>query len=170
MAFVGDVVARGRSFPIRVVGTITGFNRTSQMFTIRVDAPVRILAIAVGRDCKFKQHGAPTGEQILKPGARLKVSYFATIFTGKIAVEIESNPVPNRKGTASERGGAHGGLHYDQTRQSLPRMRPRLASKCTESDLEDYRRAGLRGCKEMPVPRVWEGLRRCQTHTNSAKG
>jgi len=92
MAFVGNVAARGRSFPIRVIGTIVGFNRTSQMFTIRVWEPSRTLTIAVGRDCKFKQHGAPTGEQILKPGARLKVSYFATIFIGKIAVEIELNP------------------------------------------------------------------------------
>jgi hypothetical protein len=77
---------------------IIGFNRTSQMFTIRVDEPARILTIAVGRDCKFKRHGTPAGEQILKPGAGVKVSYFATIFTGNIAVEIELDPVPNTNG------------------------------------------------------------------------
>ena len=97
MALVGDVAARGRSFPIRVIGTIVGFNRTSETFTIRVEESGRILAIAVGRDCKFKRHGAPAGEQILKPGAQVKVSYFATIFAGNIAVEIELNPVGSRK-------------------------------------------------------------------------
>ena len=96
MALVGDVAARGRSFPIRVIGTIVGFNRTSETFTIRVEESGRILGIAVGRDCKFKQHGAPTGEQILKPGAQVKVSYLATIFTGNIAVEIELNPVRSK--------------------------------------------------------------------------
>ena len=95
--FVGHIAARGRSFPIKVTGTIIGFDRTNQMFTMRVDQPSRILRIAVGRDCKFKRHGAPAGEQILKPGARVKVSYFATIFTGNIAVEIELYPVPQVK-------------------------------------------------------------------------
>jgi len=87
--FVGHLAARGRSFPTQVIGTIIGFNRTSQMFTIRIDEPAHVLTITVGRDCKFKRQGAPAGEQILKPGARVKVSYFATIFTGNIAVEIE---------------------------------------------------------------------------------
>jgi hypothetical protein len=94
--FAGQIAARGRSFPIQVMGTIVGFNRTSQMFTIRVLEPGRTLTIAVGRDCKFKEHGAPAGEQILKPGAQAKVSYFATIFTGNIAVEIELNPVRSK--------------------------------------------------------------------------
>jgi hypothetical protein len=92
MALVGDVAARGRSFPIRVIGTIVGFNRTSETFTIRVEESGRTLTIAVGRDCKFERHGAPTAQQILKPGARVKVNYFATIFTGNIAVEIDLNP------------------------------------------------------------------------------
>ena len=91
---VGHIAARGRSFPIEVTGTIIRFDQASQMFTIRVDKPTRVLTIAVGRHCKFKRHGTPAGEQILKPGRLLKVSYFATIFTGKIAVEIELNPVP----------------------------------------------------------------------------
>jgi len=91
---VGHIAARGRSFPIEVTGTIIRFNRASQMFTIQVDEPTHLLTIAVGRDCKFKRHAAAAGEQILKPGAHVKVSYFATIFTGKIAVEIELNPVP----------------------------------------------------------------------------
>ena len=92
--FVGHIVARGRSFPIEVTGTITKFDRANRMFTIHVDDSSRTLTITVGRDCKFKRHAAPAGEQILKPGARVKTSYFATIFTGKIAVEIELNPVP----------------------------------------------------------------------------
>jgi hypothetical protein len=86
--------ARGRSFPIEVTGTIINVDRSKAEFTIQVDEPASILTIGVGRDCKFKQNGTPTGEQILKRGARVKVSYFATIFTGKIAVEIESNPRP----------------------------------------------------------------------------
>ena len=86
--------ARGRSFPIEITGTITRFDRATQTFTIQVDEPAGILTIGIGRDCKFKQNGAPTGEQILKQGTRVKVSYFSTIFSGKIAVEIESNPRP----------------------------------------------------------------------------
>jgi hypothetical protein len=86
--------ARGRSFPIEITGTITRFDRATQTFTIQVDEPAGILTIGIGRDCKFKQNGAPTGEQILKQGTRVKVSYFSAIFSGKIAVEIESNPRP----------------------------------------------------------------------------
>ena len=93
----GDVSARGRSFPIEATGTISKINRSNAEFTIQIDEPARILIIGIGRDCKFKQNGAPTGQQILKKGARVKVSYFATIFTGNIAVEIESNPVPEVK-------------------------------------------------------------------------
>jgi hypothetical protein len=93
-ALAGHASARGRSFPIEITGTITRFERATQTFTIQVDEPAGILTIGIGRDCKFKQNGAPTGEQILKQGTRVKVSYFSTIFTGKIAVEIESNPSP----------------------------------------------------------------------------
>jgi len=39
------------------------------------------------------QNGAPAGEWVLKKGARVRVSYFSTIFTGDIAVKIESNSV-----------------------------------------------------------------------------
>ena len=92
--FVNRVDARGRSFPIEVTGTVINFDRANQTFTIRVDEPARVLTIGIGRDCKFKRSGTPTGEQILKKRARVKVSYFATIFTGNIAVEVESNPVP----------------------------------------------------------------------------
>jgi hypothetical protein len=94
---VGQVAARGRSFPIEVTGRITKFDRARHIFTIQVDEPARALTIAVGRDCKFIQNGTPTSEQILKKGARLKVSYFSTIFTGKIAVKIELNPMPQGK-------------------------------------------------------------------------
>ena len=91
---MGHASARGRSFPIEVTGTIIKVNRSKAGFTIQVDDPASILTIGVGLDCKFKQNGTLTSEQILKKGARVKVSYFRTIFTGKIAVEIESNPTP----------------------------------------------------------------------------
>lgn len=90
-ALPGNASARGRSFPIEVTGTIIKVDRSKAEFTIQVDEPASILTIGVGRDCKFKQKGAIASEQILKKGARVKVSYFSTIFTGKIAVEIESN-------------------------------------------------------------------------------
>jgi hypothetical protein len=95
--FIAQVSARGRSFPIEVTGIIAGFNRATQTFTMQVDEPAGILTIRVGRHCKVKQDGDPTEERILRQGARVKVSYFATIFTGKIAVEIESNPIPEVK-------------------------------------------------------------------------
>ena len=91
---VGHVAARGRSFPIEVTGTIAAFEPVNETFAIEADEPARILTIAVGRDCKFMQRGAPKGVQILKQGARVRVSYFATIFTGNIAAKIELNPVP----------------------------------------------------------------------------
>ena len=93
-SFVGHVAARGRSFPIEVTGTIAMFDPANQTFAIQVDEPARILTIAIGRDCNFVQGGAPAGEQILQRGAQVRVSYFATIFTGNIAVKIESNPLP----------------------------------------------------------------------------
>jgi len=89
--FVGHIAARGRSFPIEVTGVIKTFDRTNHVFWIQVDRPSRLFTIAVGRDCKFITNGTPTGEQILRKGARLRVSYFATIFTGNIAVKIESD-------------------------------------------------------------------------------
>jgi hypothetical protein len=89
--------ARGRSFPIEVTGTIISVDRGKTQFTIQVDEPACVLTIAIGHDCKFEQNGAHAEEHILRPGARMKVSYFATIFTGDIAVEIESNPVPKIK-------------------------------------------------------------------------
>jgi len=89
-----DVLARGRSFPIEVTGTIINVDRTNYEFTLRVDEPAQVLTIGVGRDCKFKQNGATANERIIRQGARVKVSYFATIFTGNIAVEIDANPTP----------------------------------------------------------------------------
>ena len=88
--FTDKALTRGRSFPIEVTGTIMSFNRADHVFAIRVDEPVRVLTIAVGRDCKFKKDSVAAEEQVLKRGARVKVSYFATIFTGNIAVEIDS--------------------------------------------------------------------------------
>ena len=95
--FINQALARGRSFPIEVTGIIAMVDRRNQTFTIQVDEPARILTIGVGRDCKFTKNGAPVDEHILKKGARVRVSYFSTIFTGKIAVKIESNPVPEVK-------------------------------------------------------------------------
>ena len=92
--FISEALARGRSFPIEVTGTIITFDRATHVFTIQVDEPARVLTIAIGRDCKFKRNGAITGEQVIRARARAKVSYFATILTGNIAVEIELNPKP----------------------------------------------------------------------------
>jgi|HubBroStandDraft_4_1064222.scaffolds.fasta_scaffold16759_3 hypothetical protein len=89
-----EVSARGRSFPIEVTGTITSVNQPSQMFTIQVDEPAEVLTLALGHDCRFFQRGASTGAGILKKGARVKVSYFSTIFSGKVAVEVDANPRP----------------------------------------------------------------------------
>lgn len=85
-----DCVARGRSFPIEVTGTIISVDRKNYEFTLRVDEPARILVIGLGRDCKFLKHAARPKIGLLKKGAHLKVSYFATIFTGNVAVEIEA--------------------------------------------------------------------------------
>ena len=79
------------SFPIEVTGAIISFNRASHTFTIRADEPAKVLAISVGQECKFKQNGTIANEHIMRRGARVKVSYFATIFTGNIAVEIDVN-------------------------------------------------------------------------------
>jgi hypothetical protein len=88
------VSARGRSFPIEITGTILNVDQSKTEFSIEVDEPACILTIGVGRDCKFKRAGAPAGGEVLRRGARVRVNYFSTIFTGKIAVEIESNPRP----------------------------------------------------------------------------
>jgi len=101
--FVVHVNARGRSFPIEVTGTIKMFDRANHTFTFQSDKPARVLTIAVGRECQFFENGAPAGEWILKKNARVKVSYFSTIFTGNIAVRIESNPVPEVKTGIIER-------------------------------------------------------------------
>ena len=93
-----EVSADDRSFPLEITGTIRSFDEPSQMFTVEVDESARVLTIAVGRDCKFTENGAPTGEEILKQGARVKVSYFATIFIGKIAVDVAINRVPKISG------------------------------------------------------------------------
>jgi hypothetical protein len=90
--FAVHCIARGRSFPIKVTGTIRVFDRANHIFTFEGDKLARVLTIAVGRDCKFFRNGVPTGDWILKKGARVRVSYFSTIFTGDIAVKIESNP------------------------------------------------------------------------------
>jgi hypothetical protein len=86
---VNEVSARSRSYPIEVTGTVVTFDRAKQTFIIRVDDPPRVLTLSVGFECKFNCDGALAGEQILKRGARVKVSYFATIFTGHVAVEID---------------------------------------------------------------------------------
>jgi hypothetical protein len=59
---------------------------------MQTDQPAQIVAIGLRRDCKFKRDGAQAGPDILRKSAYVKVSYFATIFTGSLAVEIEPNP------------------------------------------------------------------------------
>jgi hypothetical protein len=86
------VSARGRSFPIEVTGTINSVDTASQSFTMQTDKPAKIIAIGLRWDCKFKSDGVPAGPDILRKSAYVKVSYFATIFTGNLAVEIEANP------------------------------------------------------------------------------
>ena len=98
-----EVSAQGRSFPAEIAGTIRNFDKATQTFTIQVDEPARIFSIAIGSDCQFKENGTPTGEQILRQGARVKVSYFATIFTGNIAVDVAANPVPEANHEISEK-------------------------------------------------------------------
>ena len=93
-----EVSAGDRSFPLEITGTIRSFDEPTQTFTVEVDESARVLTITVGRDCKFTENGAPTGEEILKQGARVKVSYRATIFTGKIAVDVAINRVPEISG------------------------------------------------------------------------
>jgi hypothetical protein len=93
-----EVSARDRSFPLEITGTIRRFDEPTQTFTVELEESARVLTIAVGRDCKFTENGAPTGEEILKQGARATVSYFATIFTGKIAVDIAMNRAPEING------------------------------------------------------------------------
>jgi hypothetical protein len=87
-ALTDHALARGLSFPIEVTGTIINVDRSRAEFLIQVDEPAGILTIGIGRDCKFIYHGAPAGGEILRRGARVRVKYFATIFTGKIAVQI----------------------------------------------------------------------------------
>src|SRR6516165_4114421 len=86
------VSARGRSFPIEVTGTINRVDTASQTFTMQTDEPAKIVAIGLRWDCKFKSDGALSGPHILRKSAYVKVRYFATIFTGNLAVEIEVNP------------------------------------------------------------------------------
>jgi hypothetical protein len=92
--WLSHALARGRSFPIEVTGTVTSVDKASQTFTLQTDEPAKIVAIGLGWDCKFKRDGAPAGPDILRRSAYVKVSYFATIFTGNLAVEIEANPKP----------------------------------------------------------------------------
>lgn len=89
---LSHALARGRSFPIEVTGTVTSVDKASQTFTMQTDEPAKNVAIGLRWDCKFKRDGAPAGPDILKKSAYLRVSYFATIFTGNLAVEIEANP------------------------------------------------------------------------------
>jgi hypothetical protein len=89
-----DASARGRSFPIEVTGTINSVDKASQTFTVQTEEPAKIITIGLRWDCKFKRDVAPAGADILKKGAYVRVSYFATIFSGNLAVEIEANPKP----------------------------------------------------------------------------
>jgi hypothetical protein len=85
---------RGRSFPEEATGVITSIEKGGLTFTFAADEPARTLKLDVGASCKFSHAGAPADIGIIRRNARIKVSFFATVFTGRIAVEIESNPVP----------------------------------------------------------------------------
>jgi hypothetical protein len=91
---LSHALARGRSFPIEVTGTVASVDKARQTFRMQTDEPVNILTVGVRWDCKFKRDGALAGPDILRKGAYVKVSYFAAIFTGNLAVEIEANPKP----------------------------------------------------------------------------
>jgi hypothetical protein len=129
-----EVSADDRSFPLEISGMIRSFDEPAQTFTVEVDESARVLTIAVGRDCKFTENGAPSGEEILKQGARVKVSYFATIFTGKIAVGVAINRVPQ----------INGGIFAARARrsQSLAHLQPGALQ--------------LRGQLESPIARKQE--------------
>jgi hypothetical protein len=92
--FINQALARGRSFPIEVTGTIVHVDKSKAEFTIQIDEPARVLKIGLREDCKFTNGSAPAGIDILAQGNRVRVRYFATIFTGNLAVEIEANPRP----------------------------------------------------------------------------
>jgi hypothetical protein len=88
-----EVSADDRSFPLKIAGRIRSFDEPNQTFAIQLDESATVLTIALGEDCTFTENGAPTGEEILKQGARVQVSYFATIFTGNIAVDVATSRV-----------------------------------------------------------------------------
>jgi hypothetical protein len=90
--FANLASARGRSFPIEVTGIIRSVDRSSWTFTLEADEPATALNIALRYDCKFVERGSTANSHVLRTGAYVKVSYFATIFTGNLAVEIEANP------------------------------------------------------------------------------
>jgi len=96
---VNHTFARSRSFALEITGTIATVDQLNHIFTIQIDKSGRILTMAIGRDCKFQANGTPAGEWILKQGVRVKVSYFATIFTGNVVVEIGllDGTIPNRR-------------------------------------------------------------------------
>ncbi len=72
-----------------MTGTVTSVDKASQTFIVQTDEPAKIITIGLRWDCKLKRDGAPAGADILKKGAYVRVSYFATIFSGNLAVEIE---------------------------------------------------------------------------------
>jgi hypothetical protein len=89
-----DTWARGRSFPEEATGIIRSVQNGGLTFTLATDEPARILKLAVGESCKFSHAGVPADVDIIRNNARIKVSFFSTVFTGRVAVEIESDPVP----------------------------------------------------------------------------
>jgi hypothetical protein len=136
-----NAFARGRSFPIEITGAIISFDGVNQTFTIRIDEPAQVLTVGVGRDCKFKQNGATANERIIRRGSRVKVSYFATIFTGNIAVEIDANPTPevaigiienvdvsNRRLVLSEPNSCHLALRWARNAKFIRACKPASAA------------------------------------------
>jgi hypothetical protein len=101
--FINQALARGRSFPIEVTGTIIHVDRPKAEFTIQIDEPARVLTIGLKQDCKFTNVSAPARIDTFRKGNRVRVRYFATIFTGNLAVEIEMNPRPQLESGVVER-------------------------------------------------------------------
>ena len=90
-----SVLAKGRCFPIETTGVIRSVDTAQKTCQVQLDEPSRILTIGYRRDCTFIRHGEQTkSPDFLKKGEHVKVSYFATIFTGNLATEIEANPEP----------------------------------------------------------------------------
>ena len=90
--------ARGRSFPKETTGRILRVFPASGDFVFQPDGSNRIVQIGIRVDCKYVENGVivATGDvgARLRKGAHVKVSCFWTLFSGVLAVEIDSLDEP----------------------------------------------------------------------------